>query len=217
MMAQPSVSLVVEAAAAATGLRTRDVIGHRRTEEFVRARKIAYLLAVDMTGLSFPAIGRVMGRDPTTVMSGEASARELYATDAIFRELVNGARMGIERVVATDAAALLADPDPIAVATEIARKPHIAAMLRVSARDTQAMALRLLALEATAAKAQRLLRLIDEICTGDIGPVRRRDLARETKGLIATLAAELTDLDIKETDDGKEEQNRSGEHPRAAE
>lgn len=218
MNAQPSVALIIEAVSEATGVRVGEITSARRSEPLWTARRAVYLLAAEMTDLSFPRIAHAIGeRDHTTVLSGKKKAEQLYAEVEAFRDLVDGVRLAVQALMLTDAALQRVDPDPTAVAHELIDRPHIAGWLRVSARDTKAMALRLVALEAVAGRTVRLLRLVDTICTGDIGVVRRAELARETTALIQALAAELTDLNIREPKDGKEEQDRSDEHPRAAE
>ena len=68
----PTVVSILVAVTEATGYPVEDVLGPRCPRRLCRARQMAYhLLRVLRTDMSFPAIGRVMGRrDHTTIQSG---------------------------------------------------------------------------------------------------------------------------------------------------
>jgi len=55
----------------AYGVSTADLISQRLTGEIVRARLCLYYLARRHTLHSYPAIGRVLRRDHTTVLTGQ--------------------------------------------------------------------------------------------------------------------------------------------------
>ena len=73
-----------------TGLTKEQILCNRRTAQFVMARRILWNLARELTGLSYPDIGRrTGGRDHTSVMHAltrmtveerEALVAEFWAT-----------------------------------------------------------------------------------------------------------------------------------------
>jgi hypothetical protein len=197
-MIPPSIRLIVACAAVATGTSERIIMSDRRDEEAMVGRRVVYLLAVELTELSDGNIAHRLGRDRSTVKKVQKHAAELYATDDEFRTYVDITRAAVLKVASTPEAAQFADPDPSMIALAIKARPAAATMLRVSATDTQAMAYRLLALEEAAGRTVTLLRLIDELCAGTPGEVRRRSLARAIRPLIFKLGDRLKDLNIKE-------------------
>ena len=51
------------------GLSEEDIKGRKKTKEIAMARHICIYIIRKLTDLSLPAIGRILGRDHTTVMS----------------------------------------------------------------------------------------------------------------------------------------------------
>jgi len=64
------------------GLRTNEVISHRRMKEFVHARFVIYFFCRELLSKSYPEIGRrCAGRDHTTVMYGIRRLGEMIKID----------------------------------------------------------------------------------------------------------------------------------------
>jgi len=61
---------VIEAVATKYGFTVRDIMGRKRTAELSTARFEAYHRVKQSTGYSLPHIGRIFGRDHTTILSG---------------------------------------------------------------------------------------------------------------------------------------------------
>lgn len=62
------VDAILDEVARAFNLDVDDVIGDSREQRIIRARKTAMAVMRELTDLSLPAIGRVFGKDHTTVM-----------------------------------------------------------------------------------------------------------------------------------------------------
>ena len=82
-------SRILNAVADEFGITVTDVTGSKRTDVNCMARFVAVGLMVEMTHLSFPAIGkRLGGRDHTTILHARNRAVELFANEA-FRNRVD--------------------------------------------------------------------------------------------------------------------------------
>ena len=75
---------IIEAVAAVYGVSHADIVGRARTKSIAEARMAVCLVAKRCTRLSYPEIGRVLGRDHTTVMALVQSAERLRAKDQWF-------------------------------------------------------------------------------------------------------------------------------------
>ena len=85
MLAQsPPVRAVLERVCAATGATTDDLTGSSRHAEVVVSRFLAALRLHDDLGLAYTAIGEVLCRDHTTVISAVKRARGLRVSDPLF-------------------------------------------------------------------------------------------------------------------------------------
>lgn len=73
------------------------LMGPQRLGPYARARQLGYYLLDAYTPLSLAGIGRHMGRDHTTVMSGVKRAKKLLETNQEFRDLYNKALAEIGR------------------------------------------------------------------------------------------------------------------------
>jgi len=81
-MGTPSVSAIKHVVAAHYGLSVRELDGDRRSRHIARPRQVAMYLAVELTGLSYPRIGSLIGnRDHTTILHGVRAIRKLLHTD----------------------------------------------------------------------------------------------------------------------------------------
>jgi len=65
--ARPSAARIVAAVSSASGVPVVDILGARRRRDILHARQMAAHLAVRLTGISLPRIGRALDRDHTTV------------------------------------------------------------------------------------------------------------------------------------------------------
>lgn len=78
---EPSVAAIAVAVADAWGIALRAIHSDRREQPVALARQVAMHLARRLTGQSFPAIGRALGRDHSTVMHGHREILRRCAAD----------------------------------------------------------------------------------------------------------------------------------------
>jgi len=93
-----NLSDIVLAATKVSGLKREDLVGPKRISRIARVRQAAMYVARQMTGLSFPEIGRRFNRDHTTVLHGYRRVLKLLPSDANMAALVED----IRRVVVGD-------------------------------------------------------------------------------------------------------------------
>lgn len=86
----------------AFGIAHADLMGRGRARHFARPRQIAMWLCRRCTPCSFPELGRVFGRDHTTVMHGVEQVERLMAAEPKFAAAVWGlaAQIDPDEVVA---------------------------------------------------------------------------------------------------------------------
>jgi chromosomal replication initiation ATPase DnaA len=72
---EPSLHQILGAVSAVTRTPMRELTGYGRNRYMVDARFIYFLLARQLTGKSFPQIGREVHRDHTTAMHGAHQAK----------------------------------------------------------------------------------------------------------------------------------------------
>ncbi|MFT4275562.1 MAG: helix-turn-helix domain-containing protein [Rhodopseudomonas sp.] len=155
-----SVRLIVFAVADSFGVSVQDMRARRRDGKVYHARAAACLLARELTGRTYPQIGRVLaGRDHTTIIHAVERAREMLASDDDFKVAYTAAKMAVETVAATKLAELLRDDEPVTIAARICEYP--AQANRLSTWEIISMAARLVALEELAADAFKLLADLD--------------------------------------------------------
>lgn len=87
-MTANSVDIVIQEVASATGVRPWEMKRGGRNFRVSSARNAAYYLARQLTGLSFPQLGRGFSRDHTTVMSGHDRCRKMMLADPDYRHMV---------------------------------------------------------------------------------------------------------------------------------
>lgn len=81
-LARPSrIKPVVIAVARYYGVTVQDIVCSKRHRKLVHPRQVAMYLARELTGQTYPAIGRVMDRDHATIMSGVRRIAKLRETD----------------------------------------------------------------------------------------------------------------------------------------
>ena len=64
------------------GISKEELLGTRRTREIAQARHISIYLIRKVTEMSLPNIGKIFGRDHTTVMSSCEAVEKRLRTDA---------------------------------------------------------------------------------------------------------------------------------------
>lgn len=94
---KPGISTIAHFTAAVCGIREEHLRATRRDAPTVRARWIAMYLAREMTGRSFPEIGRMFGdRDHTTVMHACRRMAERVQREPELAVLVDSIRRGLQ-------------------------------------------------------------------------------------------------------------------------
>lgn len=83
-MTEPSVRLIAETTAEYYEFKYTELLSQRRAAPLVRARHVAFALSRRLTSKTFPSIGRVFGRDHTTVIHGCLAIEEAARNDAGF-------------------------------------------------------------------------------------------------------------------------------------
>jgi chromosomal replication initiator protein len=85
------------AAARAFDLPRAALFARDRHAESILARAAAVWLARDLTHASFPRLGKLMGRDHSTLITAARKAQQLIATDVRFRTRLNQLRVELSR------------------------------------------------------------------------------------------------------------------------
>jgi len=87
---------IIAAVAYEYELTPNDILSDRRLASVVRARQVAMYLTKEMTGFSFPALGRQFGyRDHTTVLHGVRKIERLLTIDADLKSIVDHLKVHI--------------------------------------------------------------------------------------------------------------------------
>ena len=114
MSAAPSIGLILPRVARRYDVRVADLRSPRRDRKAVWPRHVAMYLARDMAGLSYPAIGRALGRrDPATAAYGVRTVERRMA-----REPADAAAIDRLRAELASAAAAQVDADAAAAEAE---------------------------------------------------------------------------------------------------
>jgi chromosomal replication initiator protein len=66
------------------GVKREDIVGSRRTKEVAFARHVSVYLIRAITDMSFPNIGKIMGRDHSTIMSSIDAIERKMQSDSMF-------------------------------------------------------------------------------------------------------------------------------------
>lgn len=66
---EQSLSIICEIARE-HGVSSESILGRSRYPKDIKARHAAYAAVKERKGISYPAVGRIFGRDHTTIMSG---------------------------------------------------------------------------------------------------------------------------------------------------
>jgi len=89
LLAPSPIARIIMATAEAFGLGASDLLGKDRSKSLKEARLAAYLVARRCTRLSFPELGRVFGKNHTTVFAGVRSMEAQCARDPGLAEIVD--------------------------------------------------------------------------------------------------------------------------------
>lgn len=153
-----SVRLIVEVVCTRLEVTRTDLMSNRRSADIAGARHVAMWLAASLTDKSFPVIGRIMGRDHTTVIAAVSSVRARRADDGTYAARLDAIRSEvIARAETADrrGSPALLDADPVAIARRILDLPRGA--IRVSVEEIEALASAVLADLALRQAAIRML------------------------------------------------------------
>lgn len=183
-----SVRLIVMAAAAAFEITENELRAFRRRGDSFRARAAACLLAREMTGKSYPQVGRSLGhRDHTTIMHAEERAEQMRRDDPDFAVRYEAAKMAVKTVANSKLAELIREDAASEVAARICTNPSQAD--RVSTLQIISMAVRLVTLEELAADALRMLADVDLLVEQKEPAARlRNDLSARITAITESLA-----------------------------
>jgi chromosomal replication initiator protein len=66
------------------GVKKEDIIGSRRTKDVAWARHVSVYLIRAITDMSFPNIGKILGRDHSTIMSSIDAVERTIQADNMF-------------------------------------------------------------------------------------------------------------------------------------
>jgi chromosomal replication initiator protein len=80
-MAGP-ISTIQSAVAEAWGISVMELLSHRRPKPLIQARAMAAGLARELTGASYPLLGREFDRDHTSILNAVRRDKELVHRDA---------------------------------------------------------------------------------------------------------------------------------------
>jgi chromosomal replication initiation ATPase DnaA len=89
---RPTCRLILELVSLHTGVSQMDILGSARQAKICRARHVAFLLAHEVTGQSYPQIAKAFDRDHTSIMHGVMRARDAMEGDPALCQLVNDLR-----------------------------------------------------------------------------------------------------------------------------
>ena len=70
-------------------VKREDLVGSKRTKELAAARHITIYLIRKITDMSFPNIGKIFGRDHSTVMSSIETVEKRLRSDTVFNVEIN--------------------------------------------------------------------------------------------------------------------------------
>lgn len=86
----------------ATDIAFADLIGDSRVARYSHARQMACWLLRKHTAMSFPVIGRRLGRDHTTILHACRKVQSAYERDVVVAELLDGLSSEIVKKLGLD-------------------------------------------------------------------------------------------------------------------
>lgn len=95
-----TVAIILETVAAFRGVSVADLKGERRDQAITIPRFEACYLASELTGLSYPAIGRHIGnRDHTTILAAKRRVEERLTSYPILRREMDDLRLLVRKAM----------------------------------------------------------------------------------------------------------------------
>ena len=93
---KPTPELILEETANFYNITTERILGSAKTKDVVVPRQVAMYLIREMTDLSFPEIGRFMGRDHTTVLHAINKTQVQIEKDESFSAALSDLKKNIQ-------------------------------------------------------------------------------------------------------------------------
>lgn len=91
----PTPEFIIKAVAKYFEISDSDILGKDRSSKIAEPRKIAMYMVRDMTNESFPKMGKIFGKDHTTVKYAVDSLEEQLKTDAALREKIQDVKNSV--------------------------------------------------------------------------------------------------------------------------
>ncbi|MDE2103458.1 MAG: hypothetical protein KGL39_39820 [Patescibacteria group bacterium] len=88
-LAKPKVAIpdIVAAVAHKSGIATVQLLGERRQKHIAKQRFMLYWLCRELTGHSYPLLGRMLNRDHTTLLHGIKRFEEMRQSDMKLKQI----------------------------------------------------------------------------------------------------------------------------------
>ena len=93
---KPTPELILDETANFYNITSERILGNAKTKDVVVPRQVAMYLIREMTDMSFPEIGRFMGRDHTTVLHAINKTQDQMAKDDNFAAAVSDLKKNIQ-------------------------------------------------------------------------------------------------------------------------
>ncbi|MBQ5777522.1 MAG: chromosomal replication initiator protein DnaA, partial [Oscillospiraceae bacterium] len=91
----PTPEFIIKAVAKYFEISDTDILGKDRSSKIAEPRKIAMYMVRDMTNESFPKMGKIFGKDHTTVKYAVDSLEEQLKTDSVLREKIQDVKNSV--------------------------------------------------------------------------------------------------------------------------
>ena len=91
----PTPEFIIKAVAKYFEITVEDILGKSKTANIAEARKIAMYMVRDMTDESYPKMGKVFGKDHTTVKYNVDSLEEQLKTDSALRDKIQDVKNSV--------------------------------------------------------------------------------------------------------------------------
>ncbi len=96
MKQRPRMQDIVLAVCSTWKVERHELLGRARPKPLADARQATMVLARDIAGLSYPAIGIALGRHHTTIMLGVRAVRAKQTRDRALSNQIDAARLRLE-------------------------------------------------------------------------------------------------------------------------
>jgi hypothetical protein len=148
------VSHIIAVVAGEFGTTAMALCSDKVQRQLIQARRAVALLACELTGASYPVIGRALGgRDHTTILTAHRAAQAALAVDPDFALQIEALRQALLIIQRANLLNILDQVDPVAAARRIDANPER------------------LAAQATALEIAAMARLIVGLCGRDDDPI----------------------------------------------